>query len=299
MIPEPMDFDLRNGSTFPPPRRAIIVALSSDIGSALARRWLGQGWQVCGTYRNKSKATEQLGNQAALVQCDLADVNSVTRASQQLFEMGHGWDALVLCPGTLEPVGPFIATCFDDWEKSLRVNFTSPLRLVHDLLPLRNRATKHGAGVLFFAGSGTNGPALNYSVYTAGKIGLIKMCELLDAEVADARFTILGTGWVRTKIHEATLRAGARAGDNYQRVVQRLSGEDWTPMERVLDCCDWAISAPRAVVSGRNFSVVNDRWGAECLEKRLTGEPEMYKLRRSGNNWLPAGEPAPTTEGRA
>jgi NAD(P)-dependent dehydrogenase (short-subunit alcohol dehydrogenase family) len=280
------------------PRRAIIVAVSSDIGSALATRWIARGCAVFGTYRSPSPVIEQLRASLTLCHCNLADSASVAAAARELAEAAQEWDTLVLCPGTLDPVGAFVESSFDAWEESQRVNLTAPLRLVHDLLPMRNRAAEHGPCVLFFAGSGTNGTAVNYSAYTAAKIGLIKVCELLDAEMPDTRFTILGTGWVRTKIHEATLRAGVRAGANYQRVVERLSGQDWTPLERVLDCCDWVVRSPRAVVGGRNFSIVNDRWGEAALEERLTAEPNMYKLRRYGNDWVPLTDATPTMEGR-
>jgi NAD(P)-dependent dehydrogenase (short-subunit alcohol dehydrogenase family) len=273
------------------------VAASSDIGAALASRWLGRGGNVCGTYRQESRAVEELGRTASLVRCDLADAGSVALASRRLRDIASGWDALVLCPGTLEPVGPFVDNDFDAWEQSIRVNCTGPLRLVHDLLPVRDRDAEHGPCVLFFSGGGTNGATLSYSAYTAAKITLIKMCELLDGEVPDTRFVVLGTGWVKTKIHEATLRAGAAAGENYWRALEKLAGDDCTPLERVLDCCDWVIGSPRTVVGGRNFSVVHDGWGGETLAERLIAEPAMYKLRRSGNDWRPAGA-ASTTEDR-
>jgi hypothetical protein len=57
-------------------------------------------------------------------------------------------------------------------------------------------------------------------------------------------------------------------------------------MQDVLDCCDWLIQSPRELISGRNFSVVFDMWGTDELNDKLVEEPDMYKLRRHGNNWL-------------
>ena len=59
-------------------------------------------------------------------------------------------------------------------------------------------------------------------------------------------------------------------------------------METVLDCCDWLINADRKAVSGRNFSVVFDKWGSDPLIKKLLEDPNMYKLRRNGNDWKAA-----------
>jgi NAD(P)-dependent dehydrogenase (short-subunit alcohol dehydrogenase family) len=39
---------------------AIIIAISSDIGTAMARRWLGYGWKVFGTCRTELQTIKEL-----------------------------------------------------------------------------------------------------------------------------------------------------------------------------------------------------------------------------------------------
>jgi len=270
-------------------RSAVIVSASSDIGTAVCRHWSSLGWDVVGTFRRRTEQVEELESAGIrLVYCDLGVKDSVAAACAQLQTFSPQWDALVLCPGAQEPVGPFSECDFDEWEESVLVNFTRQLSIVHKLLPFRARKSSPQPCVLFFAGGGTNNAPLNYSAYIISKIALIKMCELLDAENPDARFAIVGPGWVKTKIHNATLEAGDRAGDNYQTAVHKLKSDECTPMQRVLDCLDWLVDAPRGVMSGRNFSVVYDQWGNEKLEKLLRQEPHMYKLRRHGSD-LPDG----------
>lgn len=266
---------------------AIIVSLSSDIGTAMGERWLARGWSVAGTWRTRSAAIAGLEEQGArTVHCDVADPGSIDAAAENLAGLCGAWDVLVLAPGTVEPIGPFAATGFDAWRASIEVNFLGPMRLVHRLLPSRRLGPGGKPRVLFFAGGGTNGAPVNASAYTVSKIALIKMCELLDAETADAAFTIVGPGWVRTKIHEATFRWGAAGGPNYDRALEKFTTGDFTSMDDVLDCCDWAIASPREVVGGRNVSVVFDAWGTAELSETLRSDPDMYKLRRSGNDRL-------------
>ena len=40
----------------------------------------------------------------------------------------------------------------------------------------------------------------------------------------------------------------------------------------------------------QKFSVVFDKWGTEELAKMLAEDPDMYKLRRYGNDWLVKNE---------
>ena len=266
---------------------AIIISVSSDIGTEMAKRWASYGWQIIGTYRTETSSLKDLSDIGVnLIECDLSDDESVISACKKIQELYLQWDILVLCPGTQDPVGSFDSIDFDAWALSVRVNFVNQLRVVRELLPKRNRNNDLKPCVLFFAGGGTNNATVNYSAYTVSKIALIKMCELLDAEIQDTRFTILGPGWVKTKIHQSTLTAGNRAGDNFERTKRKLENNEFTPLEDVLKCCDWIIGAPRNIVSGRNFSVVFDAWGTDELDEKLTSDYNMYKLRRHRNDCL-------------
>ena len=267
--------------------KAVIVSASSDIGTAMCERWRSRGWSIFGTYRTESPSVERLRDAGdKLIHCDLSVDSSLRKACVELRDQCPRWDVLVLCPGAQEPVCSFANCNFDEWKKSVKVNFISQLRIVHELLPNRNLKNELGACVLFFAGGGTNNATINYSSYTISKVALIKMCELLDAEIPDARFVIVGPGWVKTKIHNATVKAGSLAGDNYERTNYKLQSDECTPMKDVLDCCDWLVDSPKQVISGRNFSVVFDMWSTEELSQKLKEDLNMYKLRRFGNDRL-------------
>jgi NAD(P)-dependent dehydrogenase (short-subunit alcohol dehydrogenase family) len=253
----------------------------------MSLRWLQRGWNMFGTYRTSSLAVEALQSRGAeLARCDLASPSSIRESCVTLRNRCPAWDVLVLAPGSQEPIGNFMECAFDEWEQSVIINFSSQMRIVHELLPSRRLDRAHGPIVMFFAGGGTNNATVGSSAYTISKIALIKMCELLDAEIPDTRFVIMGPGWVRTKIHDATLKAGVRAGANYNRTAEKLAGDEMTPIDHVLDFCDWVETQPRRLVSGRNFSIVFDSWGSEELANLLAGQPDVYKLRRHGNDLL-------------
>jgi NAD(P)-dependent dehydrogenase (short-subunit alcohol dehydrogenase family) len=211
----------------------IIISASSDIGAAMTKRWLARDWKVFGTFRTKSPAAKELmAAGAKLFYCDVSRESSIRAACRELRKACPSWNALILAPGTQEPVGAFAKSNFNKWEESVRVNFTSQMRIVHELLPSRNKKARVGPCVLFFAGGGTNNAPVNYSAYVISKIALIKMCELLDAEVPDTRFAIVGPGWVKTKIHQATLKAPitARPSTNWQA----RSVPQWKPFLTIL-----------------------------------------------------------------
>lgn len=264
-------------------RSAIIIGISSDIGVALSRRWLNQGYKIFGTYRTKSDAVREIKSKGvSLIDCNISDSASIRGACQKIKKLCPVWDVLVMCPASLKPIGLFNKSVFKDWDNSVRLNFTNQMAIVHNLLSLRRKNFKPGPCVLFFSGGGINDAPPNYSAYTVSKIAVIKMCELLDAEVPDTRFVSIGPGWVKTKIHQETLEAKSRAGLNYRRTLEKLKTGDFVPMERVLDCCDWVINAPRKIIGGRNISVLHDKWGSNEFEKKLALNQHLSKLRKYG-----------------
>ncbi|HVA45091.1 MAG TPA: SDR family oxidoreductase [Pirellulales bacterium] len=264
------------------PRR-IIISASSDIGHALADEWLSAGCEVHGTFRTESGAVDELRRRgASLIHCDVADCTSVARACGALRKRGQ-WNVLVLAAGAIEPIGPFVDCDFARWSESIQVNFTGQMQVLRELLPARRRGAALPPLALLFAGGGANGATLNYSAYTLSKVALVKAVELLAAEVTDCRFAIVGPGWVNTKIHQATLDAGPRAGENLRRTQEKLARGDWVPLRRVVDCCNWLVAAPSEVINGRNFSTAFDAWGDSRLDELLKADHDMYKLRRAGN----------------
>jgi|TARA_B100001765_G_scaffold214495_1_gene182698 short-subunit dehydrogenase len=263
----------------------IIISISSDIGFYLAKDWLSNGIRVSGTYRirtNHCDELEQLG--AKLIKCDLSNVKSIDDSICKLNKL-QKWDNLVIATGSQEPIGRFIDCNIDSWSNSINVNFISQIRFIHGLLPNRNLKDSSSPSVLLFAGGGTNSATTDYSAYTISKIASIKMVELLDAEITDTSFSILGPGWVKTKIHDSTLQSPESAGSNYFKTVEMLekNGEKCYPMEKVIECCNWILSSPRELVGGRNFSSVFDPWESDEIEK-IRKDQNNFKLRRFGND---------------
>jgi NADP-dependent 3-hydroxy acid dehydrogenase YdfG len=267
-------------------KNCIIFSISSDIGLNLAKSWCNKGWKIFGTYRKITPKLKTLSkkNNIPLLYCDLLNDESIKTSIKSIKKTINLWDVLVFCFGTTKPIGAFQKIDFDDWQKSIEINFIKPLKILHSLLPQANIKKKFPT-VLFFAGGGTNNAVLNYSSYTLSKISLIKMCELLDIEMPDIRFVILGPGWVRTKIHNETLKDGLKsAKENYYKTTKKLKDNDFVDMQKVINCCNWIVESKSKGINGRNFSVEYDDWQNSELEKVLENDFNMYKLRRFKND---------------
>jgi len=261
-------------------KTAFVLGVTSDIGFALADRLTNDGWDVVGTGRSEHNLAKISKREAfRFIPCDVSDKTSITAAAEAFASLRCPWDLFLSAVGTMEPIGRFFELDFDEWEHSFRVNSTGQLRVLHGLWPLRNKSKP--LDIMFMAGGGTNNPFTNYSAYCLSKIALIKMCELIYDEEISANIFIIGPGYVRTRIHHETLRAGAAAGAGYDKTVNLLETAG-TNMDDIYQNMVWCMSQGRNIAGGRNFSTVHDPWrdGGEILVQNLLNDPDSYRLRR-------------------
>lgn len=267
---------------------AVIIAVTSDIGLVLAKKYLRDGYTVVGTYRSK-KLLPELKTRAHchLFYCDLSDKKSLAKLMKGFKALALKWDVFISCAGTPLPLQSFFACDFEEWSASVHVNAIEQLRLLHEFYPLRNRITKT-TDVVLFAGGGVNNAVINFSAYTIAKIMLIKMCEYLDAENEDLNIFIVGPGWTKTKIHQLVLANLDRTDKRYAETVDFINHKPGTSLNDVYDSIQWLCRQGKRVASGRNFSIVNDQWKGKLsgkLAKQLRSDANMYKLRRQGNDY--------------
>jgi NAD(P)-dependent dehydrogenase (short-subunit alcohol dehydrogenase family) len=269
---------------------AIVVGVSSGIGGAIARALWDREWSVVGTVRRTCETNASYLS-GVIDHCDLGEVASVDTALQRISDLSGSWDALVVAPGTLEPIGRLGDVDPDAWAQSIDVNFVNQVRIVQGLLPSARKDGDLQPIVIFFAGGGSNSAPVGFSAYTAAKIALTKMTELLDAEYPDVRFCIIGPGWVNTKIHDQALSNPRTPIDIRLETERRISANDFVSMADVVDTVLWALGAPKDVVGGRNISVAHDPIHQEEFATGLAADRDLLKLRRSGNDypWMERG----------
>jgi len=139
--------------------------------------------------------------------------------------------------------------------------------------------------VVFFAGGGTNSAPKDYSAYIISKIALMKLVELLNEEMDNICFTIIGPGWVNTKIHEQSLAQGLEELEAFKETKRRIRENDFVSMEEVVRSVMWVFSKSKEIVGGRNFSTANDPFDSDDFIGLISSDYDALKLRRHGNEF--------------
>ncbi len=171
------------------------------------------------------------------------------------------WDVCIITVGTVKPVGLWHSVDQWEWEECVRSNLTTPFMLLRAVWPHRNP----DATVIWYSGSNPNRIMKGYSGYHASKMSVLKLVEQLDDESKpDCRMIAFGPGYVKTKIHEATLKANWPN----ERIAR---GDDGNSMEDIYSAMMWCI-ANRDLAGGRNICVSD-------IGKDMS-HPDFGKLRR-------------------
>jgi NADP-dependent 3-hydroxy acid dehydrogenase YdfG len=263
-------------------KKAIVIGASSDIGSAIARELISSNWEVVGTVRDKK--VKHLQNYSNVVaKFNLESEKQINKGILKINKIISHWDALIITPGTMNPIGNFIDVSEKEWFNSILINFINQIRVVKKLLITGNVNSEIEPIVIFFAGGGTNSANPCFSAYTVSKIALIKMTEILDEELPNFRIVVIGPGWVETKIHREVLDNVNSPITLKNETKNRILKGEFVSMPNVVQAILWAINSPKKIIGGRNFSIANDPYKNKLFQEKILEDSNFLKLRRDGN----------------
>jgi len=261
-------------------RKAIVLGGMSDIAQEIIKELFSSGWNITATYSNTCPKDESMDiNWLRLTLVD----GDIKASIKELSKKAYNWSLFISCIGTQEPVGMMVDIDVMEWIRGVNINGPYQIAMLLGMLPYRDKLKECSA--LFFAGGGTNNATPYYSAQTLGKINLIKAVELLDNEIGDVKCIVLGPGWVKTKIHQATLDAGPElTGRNYFKTKDVMNGKiHVNSITKVVNDVMLLLDLPRCLVGGRNFSSVHDDISLDSLTQLHIRNPEFYRLKRLMN----------------
>lgn len=192
-------------------RLALITGASAGIGTALARVFAAQGYDVALTARRADRL-ERLGEEISLrfgvetlsFPADLADAAAPARLLEELAAHGRVVDALVNNAGYGLP-GAYADTGWEDQAAFLQVMVTAPCDLVHRVLPgMIERRFGRVLNIASLAGlaPGSAGATL----YGAAKSFMVRFSQSLHLETLQSgvHVTALCPGFTHSEFHDVT-----------------------------------------------------------------------------------------------
>jgi 3-oxoacyl-[acyl-carrier protein] reductase len=261
-------------------RRILVTGGSLGIGLEVSRELARRGARVIVAARGAEAIAAALdgleGSGHEAISIDVSDQEAWNAASSAI-DAGGALDGIVTAAGILGPIGALEELAVDDLLQTLAVNVAGTMLALRFALP-RLRASK-GRAVTFSGGGGTS-PLPRYDAYATSKAAVVRLTENLAAG-GEIEINAVAPGFVMTRMHEETLRAGAEAaGESYFRRTQDQLREGGFPPGEAAELVAFLLSGHAAGITGRLISAQWDPWREEEFRARLREDPDLAKLRR-------------------
>jgi 3-oxoacyl-[acyl-carrier protein] reductase len=142
-----------------------------------------------------------------------------------------------------------------------------------------------GAQIIGFSGGGAFNPLPRYSAYATSKAGIVRLLETMAEELKPLGIAVNGVapGFVKTEIHEATLKAGPdAAGSDFHAMTTTKLESGAVPIEVPVNCVRWLISDAARGLTGKTISASFDPWGTPEFNKFTDAirQSDLYTMRR-------------------
>ncbi len=277
---------------------AVITGASRGLGQHLACRFWGAGYNLGLVSRNvasmdqtRSQLDLAKGRTCDVFACDLGDPVSVQNLVAEISAKAEGINVVVNNAAIQGPIGPLEHNDFADWERTIRVNFVSPVAICRGLLP--RIANAREASILNLSGGGATGPRANFTAYASAKAALVRFSETLAEEVRGQGVTVncIAPGAMKTALLAEVLKGGAESsGGREFTIAAEVFDKGGASMDRVADLALFLSSQAARGITGKLISAIWDDW--ECWQNHIDElmYSDLYTLRRiagrdRGSSW--------------
>lgn len=185
-------------------KNILVTGATRGIGRAITEKLIAEGDFVYGVYKSDTKDAELLRqkypDQVKIFQADLSDSEQINNLVKQLD--GVRLDGIVNNAGVVY-LTRWDQLNFDEWDETLAVNLTTPLKLVHSL---RNNLNT-GSSIVNISSVDAFCAAYDTVAYAVSKAGLISLTKSLAAILGPkgVRVNAVAPGWVETEMTEDTM----------------------------------------------------------------------------------------------
>lgn len=267
-------------------RKIVITGGSMGIGLAVAKKCADEGARLILVSRHKEdlvKAVNQIGGseRGHSFQClDVSIPEEVKRCADSILRADGYIDGLVNCAGIYGPIGKTEEIDPAAFVNTISINLLGTFYMCHYFAPLLKKA-KRGK-IVNYSGGGAAGPFPNYSAYAVSKVGIVRLTENIAIELKNDKIDVnaVAPGFVVTRLHQQTIEAGRRAGEDFLQKTMGQIAEGGVPADLAAQLTVFLLSAKSDDITGKFISAPWDRWSEKDFVTKLKKDKDFATLRR-------------------
>jgi 3-oxoacyl-[acyl-carrier protein] reductase len=155
--------------------------------------------------------------------------------------------------------------------------------MCHYFLPLLRKSKR--AKIVNYSGGGAAGPFPNYSAYAVSKAAIVRLTENMAVELKSENIDInaIAPGFVVTRLHQDTLSAGTKAGEDFLKKTAEQIAKGSVPPSVPAALTVFLLSPASDGVTGKFISAPWDPWQMPDFVAMLKADPDFAALRRIDN----------------
>ncbi|MFI8416345.1 3-oxoacyl-ACP reductase FabG [Serratia sp. NPDC078593] len=186
-------------------KNVLVTGASGDIGLAICEKYLNQKSEVYAIYQhdtsglNKLKQNHSRGEHLHIRQCDVADIDSVSKLADQLEKEAHAIHVLINNAGIYKD-NLFSALSYEEFDQVIKVNLYGTFTMTKQFLRLLRHA-RNSTVVNISSVSGVTS-SFGQTNYSAAKAGIIGFTRTLAAEMASKgiRVNAVAPGMIESRM---------------------------------------------------------------------------------------------------
>jgi len=265
----------------------LITGGSMGIGLACAEACVEAGAQVMICARREEPLRKALasllekgvGRVAAQV-ADVTKQEDIKAVLDRMIKYFGAVDGVIHCAAIMGPIGRVVDVDPEAWFDGVRVNLFGTFLVARQSCRIMMAAG--GGRIVLFSGGGATSPFPNYTAYACGKVGVVRLTETLAEEMRPFNIGIncLAPGFVTTRMHDATLAAGERAGVEYlDRTIKEIKSGG-VPPSVAASAAVFLLSDRAKDISGKLVAAVYDSWDTWPDHLNELQRTDVFTLRR-------------------
>ncbi len=277
-------------------KKALITGGQRGLGFEIAKEYVRQGADIFICARSGDALQTAAAELSALkVRADQiisykkADVSNASDMDvlfdSVMQEFDGNLDVLVNNAGIQGPIGALEENDWDELIKVININLVGALYCMRKAVVIfKEEAKKNGSGsksIINISGGGATGPRPYFMGYAVAKTGIVRATETLAKEVKpyNIRVNAIAPGAMNTRMMDEILSAGDRAGEEYEKILQKKNnGSD--SMDKPAKLAAYLASDDSAFVTGKLISAVWDGWQDFEKHEGDIAESDIFTLRR-------------------
>lgn len=221
---------------------------------------------------------------------DVTDINSLTAVRDAISAQGFTVSVLICNAGVAGPIGKFLETNLEEWQKSSDVNYGGVVNCISVFLPAM--LNLEFGRVIHISGGGATTPLRGMTSYSASKAAAVRFIETLsvDYEGSSVTFNSIAPGIIKSRLLAQILDAGESViGSRLFNQAKKGSSGTEDSTEKAIELIKYLISKDSSHINGKLISAEWDRWwNWKNYKNDLSGD--LYTLRRitgreRGVNW--------------